>query len=244
MKGGNIINNGLLLYFDASRLSSYSGTGSTLTDLAADADGTITGATYSATRGGSLVFNGASNNVEILANNAPLRFANNVPYSISAWCYVPSAAPTGNFYTIFSYAPNPSQFAGGYYFQLDNNALINKSFLFDYTDNAGSYWSLQGIGSNWAANTWFNICGTYTGTGGTTNAKVYVNGSLSGTTSRNNDAVASANYVSNSAKCMVGCRFNQHYFNGEISTVMVYNRALSAAEVNQNYQVTRRRFGV
>jgi hypothetical protein len=35
-----------------------------------------------------------------------------------------------------------------------------------------------------------------------------------------------------------------YYYNGNIGTVKVYNRALSAAEVAQNYNAQKSRFGL
>jgi len=35
-----------------------------------------------------------------------------------------------------------------------------------------------------------------------------------------------------------------YYFKGKISVVKIYNRALSAAEVQQNFNATRSRFGI
>jgi len=36
----------------------------------------------------------------------------------------------------------------------------------------------------------------------------------------------------------------RQYFNGKISNIQVYNRALSAAEVLQNYNASKSRFGL
>jgi hypothetical protein len=50
---------------------------------------------------------------------------------------------------------------------------------------------------------------------------------------------------------MVGCRptnaagtSHSYPFKGELPQVMLYNRALSPAEIDQNYQVLRYRYGV
>jgi len=43
---------------------------------------------------------------------------------------------------------------------------------------------------------------------------------------------------------LLGARFSAEYFNGVIATGQIYNRALSAAEVQQNYNALKGRFGL
>jgi hypothetical protein len=42
----------------------------------------------------------------------------------------------------------------------------------------------------------------------------------------------------------VGKILNELYYNGNISQVQIYNRALSAAEIRQNYNATKKRYGL
>jgi hypothetical protein len=67
-----VIFNGLELWLDASNTASYPGTGTTWTDLSGNGNnGTlIYGVTYSSTNGGTMVFNGSSNN-RVRTNFAP-----------------------------------------------------------------------------------------------------------------------------------------------------------------------------
>jgi hypothetical protein len=62
----------------------------------------------------------------------------------------------------------------------------------------------------------------------------------------NSDSVASASgATTHAAPLFIGrTRFNSDYWDGKISSFMVYNRALSAAEVSQNFNVLRLRYGV
>jgi hypothetical protein len=85
-----------------------------------------------------------------------------------------------------------------------------------------------------ANNVWFNLVGVYDGT----NASMYLNGKLvSGPTAK------SWNTVAGSAQ--LGRQTNGgEYWKGEISTTNVYNRALSANEIQQNFNALRGRFGI
>jgi hypothetical protein len=56
--------------------------------------------------------------------------------------------------------------------------------------------------------------------------------------------------ISNSLFLRIGCAWsnnlqtNVEFFNGKITTVQIYNRALSAQEILQNYNATKTRFGL
>ena len=51
--------------------------------------------------------------------------------------------------------------------------------------------------------------------------------------------------ITNSAAIQVGRLMNGlEYWNGQIGPIQIYNRALSASEVLQNYQAQKERFGL
>ena len=84
------------------------------------------------------------------------------------------------------------------------------------------------------ANTWYHICMTYNGT----NASFYLNGSFLstqtiGTNGVNNGVSLLGSYSSSSPS---------ETFNGTIAAARIYNKALSAAEVAQNYEAQKSRF--
>jgi len=80
-------------------------------------------------------------------------------------------------------------------------------------------------GAGLAAVTWTHLAGTYDGT----TVKVYVNGVLAGS------APASGSIgVSGSPLSIGGTAAYGEYFNGRIDDVRIYNRALSAAEIQQD----------
>lgn len=81
---------------------------------------------------------------------------------------------------------------------------------------------------------WFHGVATYNGN----TVKIYINGNLESTNARTGTITAGAkNIGSNSGG-------SSEYFNGTIATVRVYNRALSAAEVQQNFNAHRGRYGL
>lgn len=88
-----------------------------------------------------------------------------------------------------------------------------------------------------STNTWYHIVATRDGN---TNQNIlYVNGVREASLTR------SVTYASN-AVTRIGCFYTSPslYFPGEISQVKVYNRALTAKEVKNNYLATKSRYGL
>jgi len=75
----------------------------------------------------------------------------------------------------------------------------------------------------------------------TTNS-IYKNGILAGTFS--NPTVATTLTLIGIGAFMTSTTVGNYYFKGSIGSVRVYNRALSADEILQNYNATKGRFGL
>ncbi len=79
-----------------------------------------------------------------------------------------------------------------------------------------------------SSNTWYNVIATYDGT----NANVYLNGTLIGTTS------ATGNVTNNAYPFTIGAAQDLSLkFNGKIDEVRFYTRTLSATEANELYEL-------
>lgn len=102
-------------------------------------------------------------------------------------------------------------------------------------NNPSSYTTLSAASSNISTSNWAQIVGTYT----SGSKKIYVNGvevasdTSSGTIATNAGGMTVGSYNSGG-----------YFYNGNIGVVRVYNRALSANEVIQNFNATRGRYGV
>jgi hypothetical protein len=100
---------------------------------------------------------------------------------------------------------------------------------------------IQGIylKTSWSpsTNTWYHIVATRDGT--TNTNKLYVNGILEGT------LISPVTYRTN-AVTRIGCFYTSPslHFPGEISQVKIYNKALTEAEIRQNFEATRSRYGI
>ena len=85
-------------------------------------------------------------------------------------------------------------------------------------------------------NTWFNLCNVYDGT----TAYLYLNGSLL------SSGAKSWNTILSTSDGIIGSQISAilQYWNGNISDVRLYNRALTASEILAYYNTTKSRFGL
>jgi hypothetical protein len=214
--GPNIVTSGLVLYLDAANTQSYSGTGTVWNDLS--------GNNYNATKGGS---------------QSPT-----YPQWNSSGYFVFTGGVSGNNYSRFDVSNIPSLTAitieifhystqsGGHVIRADNS---------DYQIGPDGYTAGTNFNDISCArldtlNTWIYDTLTFNGT----NLIGYRNGIQYSTKNRGSSTtIASSN-------ARIGTRndfFIAHYV-GNIAFIRMYNRALSAQEVLQNYNAQKSRFGL
>jgi len=119
--------------------------------------------------------------------------------------------------------------------------------IIDSVDGGNTFamhWANQTTNSrlyNWNGNipnnTWTHIAGTYNGT----TAKAYVNGVEISSWAQTGNIPSSTYYLGTYGGTVVD---GTHNFQGQISNAKIYNRGLSGAEILQNYESLRKRFGV
>lgn len=210
-----IVRDGLVFCLDAANPRSYPKSGTNWSDLKGSNDGTLTnGPTFDADDKGSIVFDG-SNDYVIIPTAPTSLVTNQSAVTISVWVY-PHATGQGMI-------------------------LANGDGARFYVETFGSvfHWGFGGSQNSessqaaFSINNWYNYVASYD----ETNVRGYLNGSITDTTSLSNP-----NYGGSELK--IGNWQNNLWFNGNISNVSIYNRALSASEVLQNYNATRGRYGI
>ncbi len=208
---------------------------STLIDLSGRGiTGTLTnGPTYSSANGGSIVFDGTNDYIEIPNNNL-YKFSNTQAFSLNLWvrCTATSGAPV-----MFAFALTSGR---GYYFTIDVNLLRTNAFFFDYWDGS-SYRGIQGNNNSITMNTWVMLTAT-SSTNSVNDMKVYQNSVLTSYTNRGTGIPNTIDY--NTLSMKIGARGDGGYFTGNIAQVSIYNRALSATEISQNFNATKSRYGL
>ena len=208
----SIVSNGLILNLDASNPGSYSGTGNTWYDLSGNnKHGTLMNSpTYDAASG-SIVTNGTNQYISI-----PQVSTANTNITMQAWVYV-------NLNTTGTFIKNGTG-GGGYSIGIGNWAY----------DQVGSNVVMLLYGRGWiGSGVSYGTAGwklvTLTLDGSST-ARAYVNGSLIGTYTWPTPTAPSGalNLGANIGDGNI-------YYNGKFAAAYFYNRELSLAEIQQNY---------
>lgn len=220
--GPNVVVKGLVLWLDAANSKSYVSGSTTWNDISRGGNyGTlINGPTFNSSNGGSIVFDGVNDYVSC-GNNSNLQIEQG---TISAW--VKTTSPGAGFRGIITKQNNYGLFT-------NDSVLVT----YDWGNT-----QIRSTGINIADGTWKNIAMSFTTNTGTpsNNAIIYLNGSaiLTTTIKQSNNTVEVQ-----LARGGVSAGSTQ-LLNGNISTGLVYNRALSATEITQNYNATKGRYNL
>lgn len=230
-RGPNIIKDGLVLYIDPSSPNSYYDKSSTnIKDISGYGNhGTLTnGPTYNSSVGGNIVLAGDDDYIECVSNTG---LSGDVTATLSCW-FKNS--------TVVAYAPLIAIGAGPA--ALDSitlNLHTNGNYSVSMEFNGG-----QGARSNagvFTAGQWTNFTAVKTPGAITSTTTLYINGQLTpvvgGSTSTPNVGVGVTR---------IGRWVNDanYFWPGNVASALVYNKALTASEVLQNYNATKTRFGL
>ena len=223
--GGSVVKNGLMLHLDAANSKSYSGSGATWSDLSGGARNATLLNTPTYSSQGFLSFDKASSEYATVKNIGSLS-----AWTIEAWFRATSTL-TGQVTMVVGNQYNGSNlnFSMG-----TNNAAGSYNLCVGFFN--GAWRNTTGFAP--ALNTWYHVIGTYNGT----TVIQYVNGAV--------DTQLSYTGISQSGgEIRIAGRWDDlagsgNYFPGDISVVRIYNTALQASEVVQNFNATRGRYGI
>ena len=182
-------------------------------------NGTLNGPTSNVSNKGNILFNGSSDYINGIGSSiVPTSTA---PYTVSVWCY----RNTNNSSYKELLAQWTSANSGNSFFFGFQNSDVR------FTDN----WNPITVAGAGNTNVWMNLVGVYT----VSNAFIYLNGVLAATK-------GSGFTYTGTGPLIIGRQgeLNGEYFDGRISNVLVYNRALTAAEISQNYEADKSKFGL
>ena len=217
-----IVRDGLVLYLDAANIKSYPGSGTTWTDISGKGyDGTlINGPTFSSDNLGCVVFDGSNDTVHGV-HNSELNLRND----LTVECWFRRTGSRGDWVRIFGKGDSSNRTYGLWY-------NVNSNY-FLYQRYGGSTMNILHTKSV-VLNEWYHVMGTSSGSTHT----LYVNGVVKNTTT------SSGTFHSSTDPYKVGYG-NIHLSHiGNVSNCRIYNRGLSEAEVKQNYNALKGRFGL
>jgi hypothetical protein len=223
------VTSGLVLYYDPNNPSSYSGSGTNVNDLSGNSlNGTMSNVTYNSPY---FVFNGTSSTIS-RADNALLEPGTG-DFTLEAWVYysvitgssrvILGKTDNGGLASNWSYGLRTGS-NGGTYIEVGNGTT--SAFSPSYTVTTGQWYQIVGVLTNVASNS----------------IEFYVNGASRGS---NSHSFAS---IKNSIRSLYLGSYNggeySQWFNGRMGITRIYNKALSSAEVLQNWNANKSIYGL
>lgn len=215
-----------ILYLDAGNVSSYPGSGTTWTDIVSGRTfNLINGPTYNAGNGGKIYFSASTSQYAGCSSSLP----NLSTWSVGVWHYYTGLNVGIAMCLVTEVYPG-------------STSNINYS-LGDDNGNAGNFISSGFFNGGWRTtgnytltpNNWYYIVGTYDGY---TN-KLYVN----------NNLVQSSNYTGTPISSQGGINLmrrwdNPDFWDGYLSVVGIYDKALSSDNISTIWNAQKGRFGL
>jgi hypothetical protein len=227
--GPTIVRDGLVLYYDPASPKSYVSGSTTIYDLSPTGTtaSLVNGVGYATSSQGVFNFDGVNDYISFARPSSIVTSG-----SLSICMYAKWDLPTGSLPIMVlmenSHSASPVQG-----FVLQDRPDINKRLSFSVRPTAS-----LGATSSFRVSTdnWYNITATHDGTV----SRLYINGVLDGFLTESNgiSTVQPTINIGRWQNAATGSRF----FTGSIGQVLMYNRALSATEVKQNYDATKGRY--
>jgi hypothetical protein len=255
--GSSIVRNGLVLHLDAANPKSYPGSGTTWTDLSGNGNnGTlINGPVYNTTNNGNLIFDGVNDYAEITTRNTNLEFQPQNAFTLSVWVKTNSLfTSTG---AIIANMLGSSPYSG-YDLWFNGSNQLACHMISSWSSNAIKV-KIDYNYSNFI-NQFRMISVSYNGIAPVTTLEMissmnfYTDGILNSSGKLQDsgadgfDSVSSTIPYSANQRFRVGSRWaSSAWAEGSspvIGNIQIYNRALSAQEIQQNFEATRGRYGI
>lgn len=219
-----IVTNGLISYVDIANTNSYISGSSKVTNLNDTTTGSFdTIPFFDPSNGGTLNLNGTQT-LLFLTSSAFNTITTNNSLTLSVWFKTPS---TGSYRDVVGI----NKAAGGNPFVIRFNS--SNSLLYD-TFVGGTRYTPRIINTVMPTNTWIHACATF----GNNLITTYYNGNLV------NTQVTSGSLEAFSSNQFGVYPIGYGFYLGNISNFQLYNRALTQAEVLQNYNATKLRFNI
>lgn len=219
----NVVSEGLVLCWDGANRVSYPATGSSLRDISSTyPDATIANATFMSGNGGYFDFDGSGDYIQLGSTDGD-SFTDTDDMSLSIWIILRSDS-------------NQGVIGRGSW-----SSLTNGWSLWEY--GGLKFWSTDGSSEQYVRwnpasypSTWTHCLVTRDMSSAV--LKMYINGEVFDTETGLNDPLKTNNGL------MVGKLQGTFWLDAALGPIHIYNRPLTHAQVLQNYNATKGRFGL
>ena len=224
----NLVTDGLVFHMDAANLRCYSGTGLTAFGLVGGIGGTLTaGVGFTTRNNGSFTFANTTDHIN-LGNPSALQGLQ-INMTLSCWFNQRANRQYSTLYSDYSETTNS---------KLVSMMRVDDGYLRYFTTvSSGGH---QNVNPILVTNgVWYYAAVSVSGTLSSPVANFFVNGT---NYSYSLGTMSSTPFTGNN-HCIGGNFYIAEYFDGIIADVKIYNRALTALEIRQNYDATKGRYG-
>lgn len=239
----SIVTDGLVLNLDAGNIASYPVTGTTWTDLSGNNNnGTlVNGVGYNSGNGGSLIFDGVNDYVDV-ATNLNFNFGSD-NFFVEFVCFFDSSTASDNLYRPIVYFGS-----GTTYFSIVKwRSGIGNGIVLDYSVSGNRYTITTTNAtpspnvSNTITSPLYDVVNKWSYISVSTISNVmtlYINGIAYG-------SVTLGSRWNQNLNLNIGSDGGSSYMKGNISLIRVYKgKGLTPAEIQQNFNATKSRFGL
>jgi hypothetical protein len=241
-----IVTSGLVLNLDAGNTKSYPKSGTVWRDLSGNnnSGSLVNGPTYNNQNGGSIVFDGVDDSVDLDIRSI-LNFERTDPISICSVVRCTNTNAVSNNIIGNSLGTTPPY--KGWYFTIFYRASLKSTAVTFTLVNKGdaeplNYLEVATPEFSISQNIIYHVAVSYNGNSSSTGVNLYIN-AVPQTKVVSKDTLTNTIAISN--KTTVGNRTGGGApFYGNIYNTLVYNRALSAQEILQNYNALKSRFNL
>ena len=234
----SIVSTNLVLCLDAANTRSYSGSGNTWFDVSGRSNNAtlVNGPTYSSTLGGYFSCDGTNDYIEV-ADNSSLDFgANN--FTAEYW-FRKNDITTGyeNIWGVNKWNTGGSTGTNEWALNI-GHAYTGSSEAVQFVIESSTTSYIMSVSNFPQLYLWNQVVGVRSGSG----LSLFVNGALIGSSTP--PGFASNTSVNNAGRTLriSNSALNNYYSQADSSIVRIYRQALTADEVKQNYDATRKRY--
>ena len=228
----SIVTDNIVLSLDAGDSSSYSGSGTTWTDLSGQGNHAtlVSGPTYSSSHGGYLNFDGSNDHATLPAIDLT---GNEITFAI--WTY----NQTNTTSSLIFLGDTGSSPGSGRILNIHSLPYSGNMYYFDKGYDGTGYDRLSGSFSSTSLHTGW-IHWVFTANASTGSMKMYRNGTLYNSATGKTKTLTNANgdirriARTNGSQCV----------GAWISNLQLYKKELSLSEVTQNFEAAKTRFGL
>jgi hypothetical protein len=225
------ITSNLVLYYDPSNPSSYSGSGTIINDLSGNGlNGTMSNITFTSPY---FSYNGSSSQVSV-ADNALLEPGSG-SWTTEAWFYSNSFSSSSVILGKF----DDGGLAQDVSYSIRVNTLGN---LFAQYSNGAPATFVNSTNYTISLNTWYQVVYVWTNIGATKTIETFINGNSIGTVNHTFTSILNSTnplYLGS----YNGGEFPQ-WLNGRIGVTRIYNTPLTSTQVLQNFNADKSKYGL